>query len=167
VDRMVKALDGGSVLLVHHTGKDKTTVRGASALEFAMDTVHITSRDVGSPVVSLKQIKNKYGTDGHEVRMAIKPVGDGAVLVSLEQAALDDSQAEEKATHASGMFKLLAETSGTEGLSKAEWAKMAMDELEIGRSTAYRTITLLLGTAKVEQTGAKGRERYVLRGSIL
>jgi predicted ATP-dependent serine protease len=36
----VKRATGCTVLLVHHTGKDRTTVRGSSALEAGVDTVY-------------------------------------------------------------------------------------------------------------------------------
>src|SRR3712207_8722728 len=44
-EQIKRATGSGAVLLVHHTGKDKTTVRGSSALEAAMDTVYTTEGD--------------------------------------------------------------------------------------------------------------------------
>src|SRR3712207_8578017 len=44
-EQIKRATGSGTVLLVHHTGKDKQTVRGSSALEAAMDTVYTTEGD--------------------------------------------------------------------------------------------------------------------------
>ncbi len=57
-DRIRRA-SRSTVLLVHHTGKDRTTVRGSSAIEAAADTVYAVEAD--GAAVTLTRTKRKDG----------------------------------------------------------------------------------------------------------
>ncbi len=62
IDSLYKLRDAtgdGSVLVVHHTGKDGTTIRGASALEAGVDVVYLTTEKDQSYLMERK--KNKDG----------------------------------------------------------------------------------------------------------
>jgi RecA-family ATPase len=54
-----EATGDGIVLALHHTGKDKATIRGSSALEAGVDCIYQTEGDhVG---ITLKRTKRKDG----------------------------------------------------------------------------------------------------------
>ncbi|TFV66092.1 UNVERIFIED_ORG: hypothetical protein E4P37_07940 [Bacillus sp. AZ43] len=77
-DEIRRAMPDGTVLLVHHTGKDKTKVRGSSAIEAAMDTVYLT--EGGDGLVDLKRTKRKDGPMADIHRLRFRQVGISGVL---------------------------------------------------------------------------------------
>lgn len=84
-DRMRKATEDTTVLLLHHTGKDGTTVRGSSALESGADVVYQTSGD--ERAIALKRTKRKDGLKDRRNRLRVEEVGDSVVVVSLDPLA--------------------------------------------------------------------------------
>jgi hypothetical protein len=67
--RLRAATGDGCALALHHTGKDKTTIRGSSALEAGVDTIYQTEGDHTG--VTLKRTKRKDGPpdDAHQLRL--------------------------------------------------------------------------------------------------
>lgn len=76
--RVLKEATGAAVLVVHHTGKDKTSARGASALNGAQDHEWRVARVGGEKSLSIDiiQTENKDGAD------------DGRYSVDLEEVDL-------------------------------------------------------------------------------
>lgn len=66
--QLLDTTDRGVVLLVHHTGKDGTTVRGSSALEGAVDTVYTTRAKI-KPHLVLERRKRKDGPEADVVHL--------------------------------------------------------------------------------------------------
>jgi hypothetical protein len=82
--------DGGTVTAIHHTGKDKTTVRGSSALEAGVDTVYQTEGD--ARLVTLRRTKRKDGPVDDVMRLTLNPVLDSVVVSSVSATGLSNSQ---------------------------------------------------------------------------
>lgn len=83
----------GTVLAVHHTGKDKVTTRGSSALEGGVDCVYKTE---GSPEeVKLTREKRKDGPTHDELKLELSPVEytNSAVLQSLSESTASSNRA--------------------------------------------------------------------------
>ena len=80
LDRIRDSLNGGTVLAVHHTGKDGKTPRGSSAIEGAMDTVYNLEGD--SRAMRLHRSKRKEGPveDTLNLRLERIPETDGVVV---------------------------------------------------------------------------------------
>jgi len=86
--RIRDALDGGVVLLVHHTGKDGSQVRGSSALESGADTVYRTSRGRGG-LIQLARAKRKDGPPEDRVSFSLTEVASSVVLTPATGQAPD------------------------------------------------------------------------------
>jgi len=79
--RLMGSLDDMSVLFVHHTGKDKKTIRGSSVLEANVDTVYLSEGDEAG--VSLTRIKRKDGVTHDQLRLKFKQI-DGTLSGVME-----------------------------------------------------------------------------------
>lgn len=76
--RVRDALDGGTVVVLHHTGKDKTTTRGSSALEAGVDTVYQTE---GTPAeLTLTRTKRKDGPVEDTRKLEFGEVGMSGII---------------------------------------------------------------------------------------
>jgi hypothetical protein len=83
--RLRDASGGGTVLLVHHAGKDRTNIRGSSALEAAADTVYLAEGDATH--VRLKRTKRKDGLLEDELHLRFRPIpGTGSGVVESHEA---------------------------------------------------------------------------------
>lgn len=81
LDRIRAATDGGTVLAIHHTGKDGKTVRGSSAIEAAMDTVYQIEGE--AQLMKLRRTKRKDGPTPDNLALRLEPVpGTDSVVVS-------------------------------------------------------------------------------------
>ena len=81
LDRIRDATNGGTVLVVHHTGKDGKTVRGSSAFEAAMDTVYQIEGD--PQLMKLRRTKRKDGPTPDNLSLRLEAVpGTDSVVVS-------------------------------------------------------------------------------------
>lgn len=78
--RMRDATGAGTVLVVHHTGKDGMTSRGSGALDAGVDTVYITDKDVNG--TRLRRIKRKEGKQPDTVSLRLVDAYGSAVLTS-------------------------------------------------------------------------------------
>ncbi|WP_100502044.1 AAA family ATPase [Geodermatophilus chilensis] len=160
-EQLKRATDGGTVLLVHHTGKDKATVRGSSALEAAMDTVYTTE---GDPLnMKLRRTKRKDGPMEDQLHLRLTEVGRSAVLQSLDvevQRKTTDSDLDVRA------FVALGTAFGDRVFTKAEAVTVLTDEEQaaLSRASAYRVITRLGFAAVLHSVdGANARTvRFVL-----
>jgi hypothetical protein len=72
--------DGGTVIAIHHTGKDRQTVRGSSALEAGVDTVYQIEGD--AQLLQLKRTKRKDGPVDDLIRLRLNTVLDSVVVSS-------------------------------------------------------------------------------------
>jgi hypothetical protein len=78
--RLRDATNGGTIAVAHHTGKDRATIRGSSALEAGVDTVYTTEGD--ARLMKLSRTKRKDGPREDTLQLKLNPVLDSGVIVS-------------------------------------------------------------------------------------
>jgi len=149
---------GGTVIGIHHTGKDKTTVRGSSALEAGVDTVYITE---GSPDrLTLSRTKRKDGPteDVHNMRFsAVAGTRSGVV-----EALADSHGPSEKEVSALDIFS--AQFSET-GATRNEFVG-ALVEGGMSQSTAYKVANALVKGGSLVDRGTPSRPRFWLSEDV-
>lgn len=81
LSRLRDVNDGGTVGVIHHTGKDGSRERGSSALADGVDTLYIATGGHGDPM-QLERRKRKDGEerDEHTFRLRLVPGTDSGVL---------------------------------------------------------------------------------------
>lgn len=116
--RIRAATHGGTVLVVHHTGKDRQTVRGSSALEAGVDTIYTTEGD--SRLVQLDRKKRKDGPreDMLKLGLALVP-GTGSGVVESVHPRVDNAESADK------LLSTFVSTFGDRSASKAELRAVA------------------------------------------
>jgi hypothetical protein len=85
-----RATANGSVLGLHHTGKDKTTIRGSSALEAGVDTIYAT--EGGPESLTLNRAKRKDGPLYDRVNLKLDTVLNSAVIVSANRTDMTGTE---------------------------------------------------------------------------
>src|SRR5262249_54194631 len=76
--RVRDVLDGGTVVVLHHTGKDKLTTRGSSALEAGVDTVYQTTGTTAE--LTLTRTKRKDGLVDDTLVLEFSAVGNAGIV---------------------------------------------------------------------------------------
>ena len=149
----VKRAAGSTVLLVHHTGKDKTTVRGSSALEAGVDTVYTTEGD--ARLLKLQRVKRKDGPqdDQHTLRLTevAPPSIDGRTSCVVENVRGQDHE-----SRADELEALYADTFADTGATKAELRNAA----GMPPASFSRALNTLLRKGFLVNTGTDARPFY-------
>jgi hypothetical protein len=160
VDAMTRVLAStpgqrGVVLGVHHAGKDGKTLRGSSAFEAASDTVYFAARDGG--VISLDREKRKDGpeTDSHLLEIDPIPGTSSAVISRARNVATPGGQSD----RADQLMTIYDQLFGGTGATKAELRAAAI-AAGMPSITAYRAITDLLKSGRLENLGTDKRPFY-------
>ncbi|WP_159440834.1 AAA family ATPase [Jatrophihabitans endophyticus] len=144
--RIQRATGGGTVLAVHHTGKDGTTVRGSSALEAGVDTVYLTT---GTPEnLTLERTKRKDGPLQDRVSLTLVDALDSAVLMSAHAA--DTTSSEQRL-----MSAFMSGHSAT-GASKSDLRATA----EMSPASFHRALNGLVSKGLLTNTGTTARPFY-------
>jgi predicted ATP-dependent serine protease len=78
--RQATADESGTVLAVHHTGKDRSTIRGSSALEAGADSVWQVEASTDSMHFKLTRTKHKDGPRGSALSLKLSE-RDGSCIV--------------------------------------------------------------------------------------
>lgn len=92
--RIRTATGAGSLVVVHHTGKDKTTTRGSSALEGGVDCVYKTE---GTPDdLTLQREKRKDGPTPDRLRLMLSkvPYTESMIIERLGDQEIDSKARE-------------------------------------------------------------------------
>lgn len=142
------ATPGGTVLVVHHTGKDKRTVRGSSALEAGLDTVYVVAKDGDEITISRTKAKDRALEDEH--RLAISPVpGTDSVVISVHLGGGQTDRGDRLLSTFRALF-------GQTGASKAELRNAA----EMPPATFHRALSDLLQYGHLVNEGTDKRPFY-------
>lgn len=142
----------GTVLGVHHSGKDGRTLRGSSSFEGGVDTVYqATPEGIG---INIECTKRKDGPDGDHHRLRISPVTgtDSAVLERLtggETFADRDDRAR----------SIVRSTIGSGTVPGGELIKVLIDD-GMTRPTAYRARADLVKDGTLTNVGTEKRPVY-------
>ncbi|MET8518143.1 AAA family ATPase [Streptomyces sp. NPDC005077] len=139
----VQEASGGTVLVLHHLGKDATRgARGASAIEDNADTVHEASRDARNGTYALKRTKTKEGDIDDSLSFNLVDVGPSAVLVPVTEREWVPTGAAHKVLSAIG-----------EGVTVPELVAAT----ELSDKAVRRALTTLEGRNLVETSGMRGK----------
>lgn len=139
------SMDGGSVLVVHHTGKDGKTVRGSSALEAAVDTAYLAD---GEPkYLRLARTKRKDGPLDDVHTLVLREVEGSCVFVAPDAAS--EALPAERIGEA---WVALRSTFGQMTASRTELVS-TLKEHDFGQSTAYRMIHKLMEVDALQNVG--------------
>jgi hypothetical protein len=143
----------GTVLGVHHAGKDGKTLRGSSAFEGGADTVYFTSRD--GEVITLDREKRKDGpeTDRHELRLG--PIeGTHSCVIESHLSTATTSRAKQLSRTYDACFSATGCTSAA-----------LRDVADMKRDTYYRAVSDLLKAGELVNIGSPRRPFYTRPGN--
>lgn len=143
LDWIKDAGDGTCVLVVHHTGKDRTTIRGSSVLEGAADTVYAIEGDSDSMQVS--RTKRKDGPREDEHRLGVSPVAGTTSAVILSGVSSSSSSRE----------RVLSGFDGV-GASKADLRTVA----DLPSASFHRGLSALVRDETLINAGTEKRPFY-------
>jgi AAA domain-containing protein len=147
----VRAASGATVLLVHHTTKDGTSIRGSSALQGAADSLVEAKAD--GRLVTLSCAKQKDAASFEPVRLRAEPValakGSSVVLRAFE--GLQARAANER--HEQAILQTLQTEYSETGASN----KTLREGMYLGESTVSRAVNALLKRGAIVNVGPKGR----------
>lgn len=159
-DRIRYATEGGTVLVVHHTGKEGKVVRGGGSLSGGMDTIYMTYR--GEDGASLKRIKRKDGPleDTHQLEFIEVPGSGSGVLAQADPLAKRTSP-----TATSKALGVIKDHFRSTGGSKSAIVEV-LEEFGISKSSAYRALDQLVMSGQMVNTGTDKRPHYCLREAL-
>ncbi|WP_214370671.1 AAA family ATPase [Pseudonocardia sp. H11422] len=144
-------MGGTCVLVVHHTGKDKTTIRGSSVLEGAADTVYQVEGDGQMMKVSRTKRKDGPREDEHHLAIRWVPGTDSAVIRNL-------SADRSAPTNQDRMLSAFVSAFASTGASKAELRGV----LDMPPATFHRALSALVRDGKLCNSGTDKRPFYKL-----
>jgi hypothetical protein len=146
--RIREATTDGTVLPLHHTGKDKTTIRGSSALEAGVDTVYQTEGDHEG--ITLKRTKRKDGPpdDTHQLRLEL--VLDSGV-VSQNRVGLAPS--------GNDLLSRFQSHFSSTGATRTQLREVVDD---MPKTTFYRSLNALVTGGALRNEGTERRPFYVM-----
>ncbi|HEX5120350.1 MAG TPA: AAA family ATPase [Pseudonocardiaceae bacterium] len=147
-----EATNNGTVLVIHHTGKDKTTIRGSSALESGVDTVYATEGD--KDMLRLSRTKRKDGPceDVHTLAFHAVAGTNSGVILSVGGADI--------APRAKDLLSVFMSAFSGTGASKAELRNAA----EMPNATFARSLNALVEHGQLINHGTDQRPFYRLAG---
>lgn len=153
IDRMYWILNRtpggrGVVLAVHHTGKDKTTLRGSSAFDAGVDTVYAATRDEGAVLLNREKRKDGPELDAHELRLDLIQGTNSAVLSVHQQV--------DKPERASRLLSTFVHLFLTTGATKSELRNVA----DMPNATFHRALDDLVKSGELINTGTDKRPFY-------
>lgn len=149
--RLVQSVPGMAVVLVHHTGKDKKTVRGSSVLEDNVDAVYISEGDEAG--VNLTRTKRKDGVTHDLMRLKFEAVaGTASGIMITGSIAVDTSRRVEL------LLSTFLSTFHVTGASRKELESC----VGMPRTTLNRAINDALREGLIVNTGSDSRPHYHL-----
>lgn len=159
------ATQDGTVLVIHHTGKDGVTIRGSSALEGGLDTVYLST---GEPEeLTVTRLKRKEGPTYDEVALKLVALTDAPSAVLMERdpdspgAAVDES-----ADSVRQLISILREHFGSAWVSQATLRNLCVDELKkISKATFFRAVTAAVESGFIEKSGSPNRQLLRLKAA--
>lgn len=151
LDRILEATTGGTVLVIHHTGKDGKTVRGSSAIEAAMDVVYQIDGD--GQKMRLRRTKCKDRPTPDSLSLRLEPVpGTESVIVS--SAKVDTTPTVERLM--STFVQVFKDSGGT----KADLRRA----VDMSPGSFHRAVNRALEEGLLVNVGTNQRPFYRLAG---
>ena len=147
-DRIRRA-SRSTILLVHHTGKDRTTVRGSSALEAAADTVYAVDAD--GAAVTLTRTKRKDGPLRDVLPLKLERGSQGSCYVSTGRGPSPDLDGS-----AGRLMSAYLSTFDATGATKVELRNVA----EMPNGSFHRALSALVKAGRLVNEGSDTRPFY-------
>ncbi len=144
--RIRNATVDGTVVLAHHTGKDRSTIRGSSALEAGVDTVYTAEGDAG--LVHLKRTKRKDGPRADHLQIKLSPVLDSGVIVSALAADMKPNARE--------LMSVFMSAFGSTGATKSDLRNVA----DMPPASFHRSLNELVNAGTLVNEGTDARPFY-------
>jgi len=148
--RLRTATGHGTVAVAHHTGKDRATIRGSSALEAGVDTVYTTEGD--ARLMKLSRTKRKDGPREDILQLRLSPVLDSGVIVSAIAADMNG--------RARDLMSVFMSAFVATGATKADLRAVATKS-GINSSSFHRSLNELVNAEALVNTGTDSRPFYV------
>ena len=149
---------GGAVLAVHHTGKDKATVRGSSALEGAMDVAWLST---GEPA-ALRLVNLKAKDRAKVAPLPLRLVDiDGPETGVIEGPSLASTDDDARGATDEAFQVLFRAFSQHPFFTKAD-AVAVLKDAEVGRSQAYAHLNALAKAHRIAADDKGTRWTFVL-----
>ncbi|TKV61339.1 hypothetical protein FDO65_07000 [Nakamurella flava] len=147
--RIRAATGDGAVAAIHHTGKDKTTIRGSSALEAGVDWVYKTEGDANG--IQLSRTKRKDGPVEDVHRLAFQAVDgtDSGVVVQSQEGLGLRPNADELLSHFQSHFSLTGAT-----------PTQLFEVSDMPKSSFYRALSELVSAGVIQNHGTDKRAFY-------
>lgn len=150
----------GCVLLVHHTGEDRKTSRGSTALEGNVDTVYQMTGD-GGQAFKLERTKRRDGPKDDTLALKLAPIAieghpDGSCVVEAVNGEPVDPDRSDR------VLALFRSHFGETSATRPQLAAVATEVLGMSQATAYRAINDLLATGKLLNNGTARSTSLVL-----
>ena len=146
-ERIKRAGEGEtSVLLVHHSGKSGD-YRGASALEGNVDTMLRLDGEAG--MLTLSAVKQKDGADGEIMRLHARPVPEHDTLVLQPLAPGDGQPSGIQAARIEEALAHFVRAYAQTGVTRSEYARNLSEWMGVGVSTAQTYIGDLLRVGRL------------------
>lgn len=148
--RLKNATAAGTVLAIHHTGKDRATIRGSSALEAGVDTVYQIEGDPG--LLKLERTKRKDGPLADVHQLGLEPIpGTGSVVLQATRGL-------GKRPTAETLLSQFVTSFSQAGASKSELRQAS----GMASSSFYRALNDLLAQGEIVNVGTDKRPHYRL-----
>lgn len=149
--RVREATGDGTVVVIHHTGKDKVTTRGSSALESGVDTVYKTEGDSRS--LKLFRDKRKDGPKEDTVMLTLRPIpGTQSATLSRDLCPPGADITPKTRDLLSTFVSNFANT----GASKSDLRKVS----GMADGTFFRAVNSLVSEGLLVNTGTEKRPFY-------
>lgn len=151
---MIRKAAGSCVLVVHHSGKDKSAgARGSTALKGALSTELEVVGSEGR--LTLRNPKQKDAPEQPPVHLMLQPVPGTASVVVVE--AIGDAAGDDLPAAALDTLTVLREIDVPGGVSTATWQRAAEG---ISERTFYRHRAGLLSHGQVVNVGSDKQPKY-------
>lgn len=148
VERVKRATASGTVLLVHHTGKDGRSVRGSGALEGAADAVYRTFLLDG--VTRLVRTKRKDGPaeDEHDLRAVEVAEANSIVLDAFDETK--EERRDRLRSNVDRAWVAWVQTFARGVGTRSDFARVLRDDYGIPRGSVHSAIQSLLTMGVLE-----------------
>ncbi len=144
--RLRDATNGGAVVVAHHTGKDRATIRGSSALEAGVDTVYTTEGD--ARLIKMTRTKRKDGPREDTLQLRLSPVLDSGVVVSARDADMKPNARE--------LMSVFMSAFGSTGATKSDLRNVA----DMPPASFHRSLNELVNAGTLVNEGTDARPFY-------
>jgi hypothetical protein len=149
----IREMSGATVLLVHHTPKDGTTLRGHSALEGAVDTA-LLMEAAGDKLITLTVTKQKDIATIDRLVLELVPVGTSVV-------PMESHEGRETVTDFVQSERVVRETVWDHGETHGLTIPLIVELTGLSRASVYRAKKSLIDRGLIKNIGTAKTPRYV------